>query len=68
MATTDGENLRHLSDCPGCSQCQALLEWYASCDKCGAWCHKSTMMAVYAVATESMQALCEICKPKEPTE
>ena len=56
VSTTDGRNIQHLLDCPGCGECDHLLEFYGSCDRCLEIGHKSTMTAV-----ESGHLWCENC-------
>ncbi len=60
-STTDGENIDHLRTCPGCPECEALMAFYATCDSCHEWGHKSTMTAVLGLATGQMRALCLQC-------
>lgn len=37
------------------------MEFYATCDRCHEWGHKSTMTAVLGLATGQMRALCLQC-------
>lgn len=37
---SDSENIAHLTACPGCDECDALMEFYMACEFCGAWGHK----------------------------
>ena len=65
VATTDTDNIRHLQQCPGCPECDRLMEFYATCDHCHEWGHKSTMTAIVELKTNEMIALCENCKPRK---
>lgn len=40
--TTDGDNVQHLEECPGCMICERLLEFYMTCDGCGSWGNKES--------------------------
>ena len=43
---SDSENIHHLTECPGCSLCDYLMEMYEACELCGAWGHKSCAVVV----------------------
>lgn len=40
--TIDGDNIQHLEECPGCMECDRLLEFYMACDSCGSWGNKES--------------------------
>lgn len=41
--SVDGENIKHLEECPGCPECDYLLEFYETCDECGCFGHVDAM-------------------------
>lgn len=56
--TSDSENCAHLTNCPGCDKCEALLEHYMACDECGSWGNKE---ANGWKKTSENQFVCESC-------
>ncbi len=58
---TDGNNIKHLEECPGCSLCDYLIEFYQSCDNCGTWGHKDVIGG--AVKDGQACVLCSECLP-----
>lgn len=30
---------QHLTECPGCDECDYLMRFYIACDCCGSWGH-----------------------------
>ena len=63
---TPNENIKHLEECPGCHECDYLLEFYMSCDKCGSWGHTDSdgfEMVENEIGT--IQFLCHNCSSQE---
>jgi len=59
--STDGINIDHLINCPGCSECDILLSMYESCEFCGDWGH-NTVMAVFEDENGEMVPFCDRCE------
>ena len=37
---TESKRIDHLTECPGCPECEHMLEHYMACDSCGKWGNK----------------------------
>ena len=37
-----GDCIEHLETCSGCKKCEALIEFYMACDRCGGWGSKQS--------------------------
>lgn len=60
--TADSANIRHLEECPGCPECDSLLEFYMACDGCGSWGHKSSDgFTLYEDESNKILFLCDHC-------
>lgn len=74
---TDGDNIKHLTDCDvaGCGRCENLMYFYQACDECGAWGHndagpcaclkKSPSLPAAGSAVEEVEVVAHVLnKPK----
>lgn len=59
---SEAENMLHLQQCPGCDLCDALVQFYESCDNCGAWGNMDAMQGVVNEGTATV--LCATCMEK----
>lgn len=57
--------ISHLEECPGCSECDQLLEYYETCDECEQWGHKDAMNVVCG-DDGSQSVLCYGCAEGQP--
>ncbi len=55
----DAEAIEHLEKCPGCHECQYLLNYYEACDNCGDFGNMNVMQGVVRGTTAT--ALCSRC-------
>ena len=48
VPASDTECCAHLAECfaDPCDICNGLLEFFATCDRCGKWSHKSVLVSV----------------------
>ncbi len=60
--SVDADNIKHLTECCGCTRCSELKDIYIECDGCGAWNHKDSAHNYIIVNGET---LCTICQNKD---
>jgi len=60
--STDAEAIFHLENCPGCTECDILLEFYETCEFCGKWGHKDVMAK--SIVDGECKAFCFECEGK----
>lgn len=53
-------NIRHIEDCPGCKDCNHLMDFYSGCECCGVTGHKGVLNYII----EEGFYLCDNCFEK----
>ena len=52
----------HLTECPGCDECDHLMSLYTACDNCGHWMWNE---CEHYYNQSTGETLCYCCEPKE---
>lgn len=60
---SDSDAITHLENCPGCPECDALLEFYETCERCGEWGHKDVFSK--RIKNGRCKAYCDNCLGKD---